>query len=92
MQSFFMRDCLVPIDVAFLDSSGVVTATHTMPIEEPRKPDESQTAYEKRLPRYSSLSPAQYAIELRAGTLDRLEIERGDRIAVDNEYLSKLAN
>lgn len=91
MQSFFMRDCLIPIDVAFLDRSGMVTATHTMPTEEPRKPSESQTGYEKRLPRYSSLTPAQYAIELRAGTLDRLGLERGSRIGIDSEYLSRLA-
>jgi uncharacterized membrane protein (UPF0127 family) len=92
MQSFYMRDCIIPIDVAFLDSSGVVTATYTMQPEALRKAGESKTAYERRLARYSSLSPAQYAIELRAGTLDRLGIEKGDRIGVDNEYLSRLAN
>jgi hypothetical protein len=40
MQNFVMRDCLVPIDIIYLDASGRVTATHKMPIEKPREPDE----------------------------------------------------
>ena len=40
---FVMRDCLVPIDIAFLDQFGTVVATHEMPVE-PREPGESDQA------------------------------------------------
>ena len=39
--AFVMRDCPVPIDVAFLDSSGRVIAVHEMTPEPPRRAGES---------------------------------------------------
>lgn len=42
MQNFVMRDCLVPIDIIYLDASGRVTAMHKMPIQEPRQEDEKE--------------------------------------------------
>ena len=38
--------------------------------------------YEARLPRYSSRRPARYVLEFRAGTLDRLELRIGQRLAL----------
>lgn len=87
---FVMRDCLVPIDVAFLDQFGVVVATHEMPIE-PREPGESDQAYERRLTTYSSRAPAQFALEFKAGTLRELEIVRGDKIELDTARLQSIA-
>ena len=87
---FVMRDCLVPIDIAFLDQFGTVVATHEMPVE-PREPGESDQAYENRLTRYSSNAAAQFAIELRAGKLRELGIERGDTIELDTTRLQQMA-
>ena len=87
VRGFYMRDCVIPIDIVFLGSAGVVTATHTMVPEKPRGHAESDTAYERRLKRYSSLSRSQYAIELRAGTIDRLGIKQGDRFRLDTRWL-----
>ncbi|MCW5757742.1 MAG: DUF192 domain-containing protein [Phycisphaeraceae bacterium] len=87
---FVMRDCLVPIDIAFLDQFGVVVATHEMPIE-PRQPGESASEYEGRLTVYSSRSAAQFALEFRAGMLRELGLERGDKVELDVARLQSIA-
>ena len=68
VQSFWMGNCLVDIDVIFLDGHGRVTATHRMKAEPPRRSDESDDDYGARMPRYSSAYPAVFAIELKAGS------------------------
>ncbi|MEO1008859.1 MAG: DUF192 domain-containing protein [Planctomycetota bacterium] len=88
--SFVMRDCLVPIDIAFLDQFGTVTATHEMPIQ-PRNEGESDAEYERRLTQYSSRAAALFAIELRSGKLAELGVEPGDRIELDAERLQRMA-
>jgi hypothetical protein len=55
--AFVMRDCKVPIDVAFPDAGGRVLNVHTMKAEPPRREDESAAAYESRLPSYASAGP-----------------------------------
>lgn len=67
--SFCMRHCLVPLDIAFLDAQGTVVATRTMRMEPYGQENES----------YSSVEPAQYALELAAGELDRAGVKKGDR-------------
>ena len=98
---FVMRDCLVPIDVIFLDATGRITAMHTMPVEPPEPPQaEDETdedyrsrriAYELALPRYTSRFSAQFAVELAGGTLDRLGLEPGQKLDIDLERLKTLA-
>lgn len=82
-RKFYMKDCVVDMDIMFLDSLGYVTATYTMPMQPARKPDETETAYDLRLPRYSSLTPAQYAIELRKGRIAELGIKTREKIPLD---------
>jgi uncharacterized membrane protein (UPF0127 family) len=82
-RQFVMRDCLVPIDIAFLDGSGRVLTTYTMPIETPRQEGESDMDYENRLERYSSRFPCEFVLELKAGTLERLGVEEGDLVQFD---------
>ena len=91
-RSFVMRDCLIPIDILFLDSSGLITATYTMHPEAPRAYYESEIAYTQRLRRYHSLGSTQYAIELRAGTMDRLGLQQGDRVKLDTYRLQRALN
>jgi uncharacterized membrane protein (UPF0127 family) len=81
-RAFWMKDCLVDIDVAFLDRSGVVVATHRMRAEPPRRPGEGEAAYEARLRHYASGLPARFAVELRAGSLQRLGLGPGDAVDV----------
>ena len=80
VQCFWMANCLVEMDIIFLDSQTRVTAMHRMKVEPPRSPYETNTAYENRLPQYSSGHPAQFVVELAAGTLDRLGIRVNSRI------------
>lgn len=91
IRNFWMRDCVIDLDIAYLDPFGIVTAVHTMPKEPPRGPNETEAAYQARLKRYSSVSPAQFAIEVRPGTLEALGVKRGTRIALDLPKLKALA-
>lgn len=88
---FWMKDCVIDIDIAFIDPFGFVTTTHTMAKEAPRAADESVQAYEARLVRYRSLSPAQFALELAPGTFKRLGIKRGSKLDLDLPRLKAAA-
>lgn len=88
---FWMKDCLIDLDIAFIDPFGFVTATHTMRKEEPRRADEPVSAYEARLVRYRSLSPSQFALELAPGTFERLGIKRGSKLELDLPRLKAAA-
>ncbi|MBM4109930.1 MAG: DUF192 domain-containing protein [Phycisphaerae bacterium] len=90
-QGFWMIDCLVPIDIAFVSDQGIVTAVHTMKTEPQQRADESRGAYEVRLPRYPSGAKARYAIELAAGEFARLSIVKGSEIKVDWPSVNTLA-
>jgi len=81
--AFVMRDCPIPIDVAFLDPEGRIVNVHTMKPQPPRRAGESAAAYEARLPSYPSAAPAQYAIELAGGRFAELGVGRGDRVEID---------
>ena len=90
LRRFWMFDCVMPIDIAFIDPIGYVTAIHTMPHEELRGEKESLLDYESRLPGYSSAYPAQFAIELAPGSFESLGIAAGDRISIPPERLKTL--
>ncbi|MEY3021495.1 MAG: hypothetical protein RIS86_693 [Planctomycetota bacterium] len=89
--NFWMRDCLIGLDIAFIDAAGFVTAVHTMPAEPLRAEGESEDAYFARLRRYPSLTPAQYALEVAPGTLAPLGVRRGTRVEFDRALLKTLA-
>ena len=82
-QAMVMRDCAIPIDVAFLDFSGEVVAIHEMRPELPHRPGESQSEYESRLRMYGSGAPAGFAIETAGGRLDEVGLQVGDRVVFD---------
>jgi uncharacterized membrane protein (UPF0127 family) len=84
--SFWMRHCLVDIGVLFLDRSGVIVASHEMKVEPPKRPGESELDYSSRLPRYGSGVPARFAIELRAGTIEQLGLEVGQRVDLSGSF------
>ena len=90
VQHFWMGHCLVDMDIIYLDSHGRITATHRMKAEPPQRPDESDAEYDRRMRRYSSAYPAQFAIELKAGSLDRLNLKVEDRIPLDLDRLKAM--
>lgn len=91
LRSFWMKDCVIDLDIAFLDPFGIVTAVHTMPKEPPRGERESESAYHARLKRYTSGVPAQFAIEVRPGLFAELGVKRGTRIPLDLAKLKAAA-
>ena len=90
-RSFWMKDCLIDIDLAFLDTRGRIVAVHKMKIEPPRAAPESAADYERRLKLYASNRPTRFAIELTTGSIDRLKIEPGQLIELDLARLKKKA-
>ena len=85
--SFVMRDCTIPIDVAFLTENGTVLSWHAMVPEAPQQLGEEQIAYEIRLKKYSSGYPARFAVEVAGGTFGQLGLTVGDRIEFDVQGL-----
>jgi hypothetical protein len=90
-RSFWMKDCLVDIDLAFLDERGRIVSLHRMLVEPPRRSYESNLSYERRLRGYPSRRRCQFAIELRAGSIESLHLQVGQAIELDRERLRKLA-
>lgn len=86
---FVMRDCVIDIDIAFLDDAGRIVQAHTMKVEEPKREGESANGYEARLKRYASRFPARFAVEVAAGTLDKLGVKAGDIVTLDVEGLKR---
>ncbi len=91
LRSFVMRDCLIDIDIIFLDATGRIIAMHHMPVEEPKRDDETQYQYELRLAKYSSRFNSKYVIELQGGMLEKLNLKEGDPVDLDIEALDALA-
>jgi uncharacterized membrane protein (UPF0127 family) len=81
---FWMNNCLIDLDVIFLDDEGHVMSYTTMTAPPPDRP-------EAELERYPSGGPARFAIELRAGTADKLGVEPGQRIDGPWKRLKRLA-
>ena len=79
-RSYWMKNCLVDMDLIFLSGRGVIVAVHEMKPDPPQGDDESELAYERRLCRYPSRRSAQFAMEFKAGTIKRLKLHVADRI------------
>ena len=79
-RTFWMRDCIVDMSLIFLDRAGRIVAVHEMVVEPPRTRSESEAQYLGRLRRYPSHAPARYAIELRAGSIQRLGLRIGQHL------------
>ena len=90
-RNFWMVDCLMDIDIAFIDPFGFVTAVHTMPKEPLQAQGETRDDYYRRLRRYPSVDRAQYALEVAPGRLAELGVQRGTRLEFDRDTLKRLA-
>ncbi len=72
-RTFHMQNCLVDIDVLFLDAEGTIVNQHAMKAPSPG------TASRQ----YHSVSPCRYALELPAGTIERLNLRIGQKIILN---------
>lgn len=68
VRSFWMRDTLIPLSIAYIDSEGRIIDIQDM---EPRDDDP---------PHYVSAEPARYALEVNQGFFDERGVEVGDRV------------
>lgn len=84
---FVMRRCHVPIDIIYLDNDGRIVRMHAMEVIEPIGGDEWYNPTDD----YSSVERARFAIELRGGTLESLDLEVGDVIELPLEDLKARA-
>ncbi len=73
--SFWMKGTLIPLDILFLDSRGVVVDVQTMTLQ-PGASDGELKAYE-------SARPARYALEMNAGLAESLGVAPGAAILFD---------
>ena len=90
---FWMADCLVELDLMFVDARGRITAIHhSMKVEPPRAEDEPLEEYWARLPRYPSREMVPFALEFKAGTIRRLRLRMGDEVEFDRAALRARAS
>ncbi len=73
--SFWMKGTLIPLDILFLDSDGVVVDVQTMTPQ--------PGASDGELIVYTSARPARYALEMNAGLAEALGIELGAAVLFD---------
>ncbi len=66
--SFWMKDTIIPLDIAYADGEGTIVKTYTM------------TALDTSL--YPSIEPARYALEVGAGVFEELGISEGDKLVI----------
>jgi uncharacterized protein len=66
-RSFYMKNTLIPLSIAFMDSEGRIVDIQDM------KPLDDD------LPHYVSAEPAQYALEVNRGFFEERGVEVGDR-------------
>jgi len=72
IQSFWMKDTLISLDMIFINKSGQITDIYTA-APEPGKGDLELTIYQSSL-------PAKYVIELNAGISAKLGLKKGDHL------------
>jgi len=65
--SFWMRDTLIPLSIAFMDGEGRIVDLQDMKV------------LDDRPPHYTSAEPARYALEVNVGFFDERGVEVGDR-------------
>ena len=81
LRGFWMKDCLIPLDVLFLDESGRIVSIHTMTVPTPEEANNP--------PSYPSRWPAQFAIELNAGRAEELKLKPGDTVKLPLAKLNR---
>jgi hypothetical protein len=71
-----MKNTIIPLDVAYVDTTGEIVSIHTM------------APLDTRLGQYTSARPARFAIEVRADTFAALGVRPGGRIEIPSSLLN----
>ncbi len=79
-RSFYMKNCLIDLDILFLKATGVIAQITTMKTPIPGKP----------LIYYPCEIPVKYVLELPAGTAQRLGIKAGQKIILTSRITNAL--
>jgi uncharacterized membrane protein (UPF0127 family) len=74
-RNFWMKDCLIPLDIIYLKDDGEVIAVTTAPAPDPKTP-------EADLPRYPSPSPCRLVLEVAGGLAAKMGVKAGSKIAL----------
>jgi uncharacterized membrane protein (UPF0127 family) len=93
-REFWMKDCLVNMDIIYVERGGFIDSIFTMKAVEPQQPNETLAQYELRLKKtasYPSRGKCRYIIELREGRANELGLERGQKLELDLKWLKRLA-
>jgi hypothetical protein len=75
VRRFWMKDCLIPLDIAFIDDNLRIVKMYTMQVDEDGKD----------LKRYSSIVPVRLALEVPAGALREAGVQPGDEVSFSGE-------
>lgn len=71
--SFWMRNTIIPLDIAYIRSDGLIVKTYTMePLNEAG---------------YPSIEAARFALEVRAGQFEAQGIQAGDHVTIPEALL-----
>ncbi len=75
VMSFWMKNTMIPLDLVFFSENLEITEWIEGMVPGYGKADAS-------LPRYVSRLPAQYALELNAGSIAKMSLKQGDRLEI----------
>ncbi|CAN5586457.1 hypothetical protein BH24ACT22_BH24ACT22_07690 [soil metagenome] len=75
IRSFWMKNTLIPLSIAFIDSEGRI-----VDIQKMEPVGREQTVSDTELPRYVSAEPARYALEVNQGFFEQHGVEVGDTV------------
>lgn len=84
---FVMRRCYVPIDLIYLDDDGYIDSMHHMQVIEPI----GGAQWNNPSRPYLSSGYIQYVIELKGGSIDKLDLKTGEKIDLPFESLQDRA-
>jgi len=83
--SYWMKNCLVDMDILFIKEDGTITAIHTMTV----LPDKNIADWE--IPGYPSNGAVKYALEIGAGMAKKLGFKKGAKIEIPEKIKKIIA-
>lgn len=75
--SFWMKNTIIPLDIAYVDQDGIIVSIYTM------------VPLDVRHNQYASARPARFAIEVNAGVYERFGIAEGDKLDIPASVLNR---
>ncbi len=75
--SFWMKNTIIPLDIAYIDNDGVVVNTYTMaPLDD-------------RINQYPPEAPYRFVIELNSGRLAAMNVRKGTKLKLPSSVLKR---